>query len=130
MEFLKIIAYIGLIGLLLTVVLLCFVDFYRNHGKAKERDIIIVRKRKTKRDFLKDPKTTMNYNGSSTYEFKNTTVDFRYIGKKHVHTYFCEEHMLKKFSEGHTYRVLLRYPDILGIVKKGIQNDGTGRVKD
>jgi len=109
--------FIGMIVVVILVVL--FTIIYSGTGKGKERDIVIVRKRKTTRDLPKDPKTTMNYGGKSTYELTNLTVDFRYVGKKHVHTYFIDRSMYKKFNEGHTYRVKLRYPNILEIVTKG-----------
>ena len=98
------------------IVILIVTEVIARFGKEKIRDIRIVRTRKTKRDLPYDPKT---HTGTDAYyTFENTTVDFVYIGKKHVHTYFCDEHLYKRLSAGHTYKVALRYPHILYIVNK------------
>lgn len=117
-DFMNVFGFICFGFFVVLIIVLIAIELYRHFGKEKERDIIIVRKRMTTRDLPKDPKTTMNYGGKSTYELTNITVDFTYVGKKHIHTYFIDKDMYKRFREGNKYRVKLRYPDILEIIKK------------
>lgn len=106
------IVYIGalafLIGLLL--IMLC--------SRKKERNITIVKKRVTTRNLLNDPKINTGYQSSSTYEYKNVSVDFVYAGKKKINTLFCSDKLYNIFTEGNTYRVGIKYPNILYIVDK------------
>lgn len=84
--------------------------------KGKVREIIIVKKRKTTRNLLRSP---MSFSVGPTYcELDTYTVDFRYKGKKMLHTCICGEDMLKRFSVGNTYIVRIRFGNIEKIYRK------------
>ena len=84
---------------------------------VKERVIEIVRKRKSVRDLPRDPSHADSTPRPPTYELHTITVDFRYAGKKHIHTYFIDESLYKRFSVGGIYKVRLKYPNIIEIVR-------------
>ena len=109
------ITMVVIIGFLVFILILLAVLLF---ARKKVRDITIVNKRVTKRKLLNDPKTNTGYQRSSTYEHTNLSVDFIYAGKKMVHTLFCDKDLYKKFISGHTYRVAIRYPNILYIISK------------
>ena len=109
----------SLIGLIIFVgVILAIIGYglFMTFSPVKIRNIKVVKRRKNLRDLPYDPKT---HTGSdSYYTLKTTTLDFVYLGKKHVHTWFCDEWLLKKLHPGHTYKVKMKYPHILSIVEK------------
>lgn len=85
--------------------------FYKGHI----REIEIVKLRSTKRDMLNFSRT--KYNESNYAAFVHETVDFRYCGKKMLHTFNCESDVFQKLHVGMTYRVLIRYNTIIKIIQ-------------
>ena len=89
----------------------------RHHfARERIREIKVIQAKKTVRDLPYDPKTHTGV--KSHYKFENTSIDFVYVGKKHIHTYFCSESLIKKLRPGHTYTVRMKYPAILNIEKR------------
>lgn len=104
--------FFGIIAAII-IVSLCI-----HFSPEKIREITIVRKRKSVRDIMNDPRNTTGHPRPPTYELHTITVDFVYVGKKHIHTCFIDEQMYKRFREGGTYKVRMKYPHILEIVRK------------
>ena len=91
-----------------------FAHFY----KGKIREIIVVKKRTTVRNFLRPP--VLGSHSNSTYiNYVNQTVDFRYVGKKMLHTKVCNtEEIYNKLDAGKTYTVRIKFSWINKIYPK------------
>lgn len=109
---------IGISVVLSVIVLIIVICLVIKFLPVKEREIEIVKKRKSVRDLPRDPTHTDGTPRPPTYELHTITVDFRYVGKKHIHTYFIDESLYKKFREGGTYKVRMKYPNIIETVRK------------
>lgn len=81
--------------------------------KGRQREIIIVKKRVTERDYFSNG-LNLNHNGpavnrSLTDTFRTASVDYRIVGRKMLHTKFINEDVLRKLQVGQTYRALIRF---------------------
>lgn len=101
-------------GLLLgSAILILVVPPLLNHFyKGVVREIVIVKKRETVRDFFSPGFVGRNNSNvpriSSYEETRRTSVDYRIKGKKLLHTKFCGEKIIKKLTVGQTYKVRIR----------------------
>lgn len=90
--------------------------------KGVVRDIIIVKKRETVRDFFSRGYGSFDrYKPpvkSSYVEMQHTSVDYRIKGKKLLHTKFCCKELMKKLTVGQTYTVRIRLNYIIKIYHK------------
>ncbi len=105
-------------AILLLVVMPLLSRFY----KGVVREIVIVKKRETVRDFFSPGFVGRNRSGvppkSSYMEVRRTSVDYRVKGKKPLHTKFCAKELMKKLTVGETYTVRIRLNDIIKIYPK------------
>lgn len=90
--------------------------------KGVVREIVIVRKRETVRNFFAPGFASLNRSGpprkSSYTEMSYTSVDYRIKGKKLLHTKFCYKEIMKKLIVGQTYTVRIRLNYIIKIYPK------------
>lgn len=109
------IAWVFLGAVILAFALPVVLHFY----KGVVREIVIVKKRETVRDFFEPGTVSFNHSGSfrkSSYaETRHTSVDYRIKGKKLLHTKFCSKELMKKLIVGQTYTVRIRLNNIIGI---------------
>ena len=85
--------------------------------KGKVREIIVVKKRTTVRDHFNF--SHFHHSNSSYAEARVTSVDFRYVGKKTLHTKLCDgEEIYKKLDVGKTYTVRIKFSWINKIYPK------------
>ncbi len=107
----------------LGMVILAFVVPVAMHFyKGVIRDIVIVKKRETVRNFFESGFVSFNHSGpprkSSYMEVRHTSVDYRIKGKKMLHTKFCDNELMKKLTVGETYTVRIRLNYIIKIIRK------------
>lgn len=80
--------------------------------KGKQREIVIVKKRVTERDYF-DTGLNLNHTGPinrSTHKtMRNASVDYRVVGRKLLHTKFINKDVLRRLQVGKTYKVLIRF---------------------
>lgn len=111
-------------GILLGTAILVFVVplLLRLFYKGVVREIVIVKKRETVRDFFAPGFVSSNHSGpprkSSYEETRHTSVDYRIKGKKLLHTKFCDREIIKKLTVGQTYTVRIRLNYIIKIFPK------------
>ena len=90
--------------------------------KGVVREIVIVKKRETVRDFFSRGYGSFDrYKPpvkSSYVEMQYTSVDYRIKGKKLLHTKFCGKELMKKLIVGQTYTVRIRLNYIIKIYPK------------
>ncbi len=89
--------------------------FYDRKYKGRVRKVCIVKKRVThhsKRAFLSLRHT------DGFYECDCHTVDFRYEGRRFVHTKFVSEELFEKLREGRSYDVRIKGGYILQILRR------------
>ena len=86
------------------------------------REIVIVKKRETVRDFFSRGYGSFDRHKppvkSSYDEMRYTSVDYRIKGKKLLHTKFCDREIIKKLTVGQTYTVRIRLNYIIKIFPK------------
>lgn len=111
-------------GLLLGTAILILVvpPLLNRFYKGVVREIVIVKKRETVRDFFSPGfvgRNNSNVPRKSSYEeTRHTSVDYRIKGKKLLHTKFCGEKIMKKLITGQTYKVRIRLNCITEIFPK------------
>lgn len=111
-------------GLLLGAAILIFAvpPLLNRFYKGVVREIVIVKKRGTVRDFFNAGFVSANHSGpprkSSYIEVDYTSVDYRIKGKRFLHTKFCSEEFMKKLIVGQTYKVRIRLNHITEIFPK------------
>ena len=90
--------------------------------KGVVREIVIVKKRETVRDFFSRGYGSFDRykppEKSSYVEMQHTSVDYRIKGKKLLHTKFCDKDIIKKLTVGQTYTVRIRLNYIIKIFPK------------
>lgn len=108
------IAWVFLIAVILTFAVPTFLHFFY---KGVVREIVIVKKRETVRDFFEPGFVSFNHSGpprkSSYTEVRRTSVDYRIKGKKQLHTKFCGKEIMKKLTVGETYKARIRLNEII-----------------
>lgn len=90
--------------------------------KGVVREIVIVKKRETVRNFFSHGYGSFDRHKppvkSSYVEMQYTSVDYRIKGKKLLHTKFCDREIIKKLTVGQTYAVRIRLNYIIKIFPK------------
>lgn len=111
-------------GILLgtAILVLAVPPLLRFFYKGVVREIVVVKKRETVRDFFSPGFVSSNHSGpprkSSYEETRHTSVDYRIKGKKLLHTKFCDKDIIKKLTVGQTYTVRIRLNYIVKIFPK------------
>lgn len=89
--------------------------------KGKVREIVIVKKRVTEREFFDTGlslKHTGPINRSSYKTLSYASVDYRVAGRKMLHTKFINEDVLRKLQVGQAYKALIRFNSIEKIYRQ------------
>lgn len=94
------------------VILALAVPVAMHFYKGVIREIVIVKKRETVRNFFEPGISLTKHSGppktSSYAEIRYRSVDYRIKGKKMLHTKFCDNELMKKLTVGETYTVRIR----------------------
>lgn len=81
--------------------------------KGKNRTVEIVKLRRTVRDLFYPRLNAAN--NSSYIEHVNYTVDVKYKGGRHLHTFSCSEEVYNTLKEGKVYDVHIRLGEVKSI---------------